>query len=220
MGFYPAFLDLSRKPCLVVGGGAVALQKTKSLKAAGARVTVVAAEFRPEFRRLAGVRLARRGFRPADLGSGGRRPWIVVAATDDEALHRRIATLCRARGIWANVADRPPLCDFIVPAVVRRGPVTLAVSTGGRSPALAKFIGGRLRAMVGEEYGRLGRLLSGLRPRLRGLPLERRVKMLESVISEKTLALLRKGGRAAVDRLRGRIRAAIQEAERESRAEI
>ena len=134
MAFYPAFLDLSHKDCLVIGGGVLALHKTRAFVELGARVTVVAPRVKPDFARLRGVRVVRRGFRPGDLAG---QPWLVVAATDDEALHARVAALCRQRRIWVNVVDRPPLCDFIVPSVTRRGPVTFAVSTGGASPAVA-----------------------------------------------------------------------------------
>ncbi|MBL0349195.1 MAG: bifunctional precorrin-2 dehydrogenase/sirohydrochlorin ferrochelatase [Elusimicrobia bacterium] len=200
MGFFPAFLDLSGKECLVVGGGAVALQKTRDLTAARARVTVVATRFRGEFRRMAGLRRLERAFRPGDIPAGLRRPWLVVAATDDEALHARIASLCRRRRVWVNVVDRPAFCDFIVPSVVRRGPVTVAVSTGGQSPALAKFVGGKVRAMLGPEIGRLGRLLAGLRPALRRLPMAERRELLSCFVSEGALSEIRRSGAAAVRR--------------------
>lgn len=209
MGFFPAFLELAGKPCLVIGGGSVALQKTRDLRAAGAAVTVVATRFRPEFARLRGVRRLSRAFRPEDLPSGAARPWLVVAATDDEALHARVAALARRRRIWANVVDRTPLCDFIVPSVVRRGPLTLAVSTGGRSPALAKFVGARARAWIGPEVARLGQWLARRRPALKRLPMDRRRELLACFVSEGALAEIRREGGAALRRYDKMVRAAV-----------
>lgn len=184
MGFYPAFLNLSGKECLMVGGGRLAFHKTEDLQKAGARVTVVSPRFAPGFGRLKEVRLIRRVFRPSDLIPG---PWLVIAATDDEALHARIARLCRARRIWVNVVDRPRLCDFIVPSVVRRGPVTFAVSTGGLSPAVAKFLGADLRGRYGAEVGRLAAALKGLRAELLRVPIRARRKLLEGLVTQRWL---------------------------------
>lgn len=200
MVFFPAFLELSGKECLVVGGGDVALQKTRDLIAARARVTVVATRFCPEFRKHKGLRRLRRAFRPGDVPAGPGRPWLVVAATDDEALHARIADLCRRRRVWVNVVDRPAFCDFIVPSVARRGLVTVAVSTGGQSPALAKFIGGKIRASLGPEVGRLGRLLADLRPALRRLPMAERRELLSCFVSDGALAEIRRSGAVALRR--------------------
>ncbi len=184
MPFYPAFLNLSGKECLVVGGGRLALHKAESLVLSGARVTVVAPRVHPGFRRWREVRVLQRAFRPSDLAG---RPWLVVASTDDETLHARVAALCRRRRIWVNVVDRPPLCDFIVPSVVRRGPVTFAVSTGGLSPAVAKFLGAELRALFGPEVGRLAAVLKGLRAELLRVPIRARRKLLEGLVTRRWL---------------------------------
>lgn len=151
---YPVFLDLERCPCLVVGGGAVALRKTQDLLAAGAKVQAVsprlAAGFQPLVRagRMGWVR---RAFRPADL----RGTWLAVAAADKPEVNAQAAREAQRRGIWINVVDQPALCSFIVPSVVRRGNLQLAVSTGGASPALAKWIRKDLQHRYGPEYGRL-----------------------------------------------------------------
>jgi siroheme synthase-like protein len=179
--YYPVFLDVAGKRCLVVGGGAVAARKALALARCGARVTVVAPEARPSLRGP-NVSVRRRRFAAADLASPA--PWLVVAATDDEALNARVAALCARRRIWANVADRPALCGFIFPSVARRGALTLAVSTGGASPALAKFVGRRLRREFGPAYAALARRLRRRRPALLRLPLRHRRAVLKSTLED------------------------------------
>jgi siroheme synthase-like protein len=129
---YPVFLDLAGRSVLVVGAGPVALRKTRGLLEAGARVTVVAPEWLPEFEPLA-VRLEQRRFRISDLDGA----FLVFAATNDRRVNRRIGDGAKRRGIPVNVADRAAECDFIVPARVRRGRLQAAVSTGGANPRLA-----------------------------------------------------------------------------------
>lgn len=211
MPFYPAFLDLKGKACLVVGGGRLAFHKTEALVRSGARVTVVAPRTHPSFGRLANVRIVRRAFRSTDLAA---RPWLVVACTDDETLHGRIAALCRQRRLWVNVVDRPPLCDFIVPSVVRRGPVTFAVSTGGLSPAVAKFLGARLGDRFGLEVGRLAAVLKGLRRELLRVPIRERRRLLASLVTDRWLNRLKTDARGTTVALRRRARVLMAEQRR------
>ena len=152
MAYFPLFLELEGLPCLVVGGGRVAAGKVKALVKAGAKVTVVGRVPVKELRRFARqgkVAWRRRLFRPGDL-KGVR---LVVAATDDQPVNERVSRLARRRGIPVNVVDQPALCSFIFPAVIRRGKLALAVSTGGASPALAKWIRKDLQARYGSEFG-------------------------------------------------------------------
>jgi precorrin-2 dehydrogenase / sirohydrochlorin ferrochelatase len=132
---YPVMLDLTNVPVLVVGGGRVATRKVEGLLAAGAAVTVVAPDVDDEMAALP-VRVVVRRFEPADLDTVR----LVVTATDDAAVNANVATEASARGIWANSADDPANCTFILPAVARDGAVTIAVSTGGASPALASHL--------------------------------------------------------------------------------
>lgn len=129
---YPIFLDLKDRPVLVVGAGRVALRKTRGLLEAGARVTVVAPDVLPEFDGLP-VRVLRRPFRAADLTGAV----LVFAATDDRQVNHRIGIAAKGRGVFANVADSPAECDFLVPARVNRDDVQIAISTGGRSPRVS-----------------------------------------------------------------------------------
>lgn len=195
--YYPAFLDLRGKGCLVVGGGAVARRKALALARCGARVTVVAPRFLPGFRPAAHIRLRRKSFDPRDLKAAR----LVVAATDREDVNERIFRLCRRRGLWVNVVDRPALCDFILPAVVRRGRVVFAVSTGGASPALAGFIGRRLRRLFGPEYGALAARLSRLRPALLKRPMARRRRALARLLNERGVADFRRKGTRLLEKL-------------------
>lgn len=162
---YPIFLDLSRRWCVVVGGGEVAERKAAGLLASGAEVTVIAPSVTSKIRRMAGsgkLRLRERRFIPGDL----KKAFIAVCATDDAALNARIARMARRRGVLVNVADCPGLCDFYLPSVLRRGRLQIAVSTGGKSPSLAKSIRLELESRYGKEYGALTELLGRIRGRI------------------------------------------------------
>ena len=134
---YPVFLDLSDVEVLVVGGGTVALRKATGLVEAGAKVTVVAPLVVPELVALAD-HVAVRRYDSSD--NAAHR--LVVTATDDPLVNAQVAADARASGVWANSADDPQNCSFILPAVARRGAVTVAISTGGASPALATHLRG------------------------------------------------------------------------------
>jgi precorrin-2 dehydrogenase / sirohydrochlorin ferrochelatase len=166
MGYYPIFLDLADRPCLVVGGGPVAERKVESLLAVGAHVTVVSPTVTA--RLAAWVRAGRvahraRGYRVNDLAG----LQIVFVATDDEAVTRAVAAAARARGIWVNAADQPARCDFILPSVIRRGRLAVAVSTGGASPAAARAIREELEGYLTERHAALVDLAAETRANLR-----------------------------------------------------
>ena len=164
--YYPVFLDLTDRPCLVVGGGPVAEAKVEGLLAAGARVTVVSPTVTA---RLAGwaaegwlLHLARE-YRAGDVE--GRR--LALVATDDPAVTRAVVAEGRARSVWVNAADEPARCDFILPAVIRRGRLVVAVSTGGASPAAARAIREELEGYLTEEHAALVELAAEAREDLR-----------------------------------------------------
>jgi len=179
--YYPVMLKVKGEPCLVVGGGAVALQKARALKRAGADVTAVSPEFSPAFRRLAVRRILRR-FRPADI----RGRVLVIAGTDSPAVNRAVFKACRRRAIPVNVVDVPDLCTFIVPSVLRRGPVVIAVSTGGQSPPLAKALRRHLEAILPRTLGRTATRLGAARRKiLRALPPSpARTRLLKGLVRE------------------------------------
>ncbi len=158
--YYPVFLDLRGKKTVIVGGGHVAYRKACSLSEAGSRVTVIAPEIFALIRQLSAVECIEREFVPEDLDAAA----LVVAATDSRTVNSLVSTECAARGIFCNVIDQPDLCTFTVPAVVEKGPISIAISTGGVSPALAKRLRYKLSADVGPEYEKMARILSILRP--------------------------------------------------------
>jgi precorrin-2 dehydrogenase/sirohydrochlorin ferrochelatase len=164
---YPIFAVLKDKPCLVVGGGPVGERKVHDLMKAGARVTVVSRTLTPELAALASrgeIRYLPEDF--AEVQVEGMA--LVMAATDDPVVNARVSAAAQARGIWVNVADDPEYCTFIVPAQVRRGDLTLAISTGGASPALARQLREELQQHFGPEYGPYLDLLRRIRTRLLG----------------------------------------------------
>jgi precorrin-2 dehydrogenase/sirohydrochlorin ferrochelatase len=162
---YPIFAVIENKPCLVVGGGAVGERKVQDLMAAGARVTVVSPTLTPELAALASrgkIRYLAADFTESQVEGMA----LVMAATDDPEVNAKVSAAAQARAIWVNVADEPEHCTFIVPAQVRRGDLTLAISTGGASPALARQLREELQQHFGPEYGPYLDLLKRVRTRL------------------------------------------------------
>jgi precorrin-2 dehydrogenase len=157
--YYMACLDLRGRDCLVVGGGRVATEKVHGLLDCGAQVTVVAPQIEDELRKLP-VRIERRAFSRSDVV--GR--FLVVAATNDRSVNAVVSSVARERETLCNVADDPELCSFILPAIVRRDPIVVGVSTGGASPALAQRIRSDVAELIGPEHAELARRLEALRP--------------------------------------------------------
>lgn len=166
MDFLPIFLDIRARPCLVVGGGDIAVRKISSLLRAHAAVTVVAPELsgrlRGQIERGAFTHVPRQ-FQESDLDG----MQLVVAATDDRAVNRRVAQIARDRAIPVNVVDQPADCSFIMPSVIDRSPVVVAVSTGTASPVLARLLRTRLESMIPSGYGRLAELCARYRDRVK-----------------------------------------------------
>ena len=165
---YPVSLSVDGRDCLVVGGGQVAARKATELAHCGADVLVVAPKVDPQIRSHPGVRVEERPYEKGDV----RGRWLVVAATDDRAVNRSVAGDAEAAGVWVNAVDDPEACSFTAPALLRQGPVVVAVSTGGHSPAMAAWLRDRLAGMVGPEMGVAAELLAEARAALRakGLP--------------------------------------------------
>ncbi|HZI51862.1 MAG TPA: bifunctional precorrin-2 dehydrogenase/sirohydrochlorin ferrochelatase, partial [Terriglobia bacterium] len=160
--FYPLFIELRHRRVLVVGGGVVAERKVATLLQAEADVTVVAPEIGPGLEKLeasGAIRTARREFEEADLDGA----LLVVSATDDPDTQERVAVLARAQRILVNTVDQPRLCDFIVPAIVRRGDVVAAISTSGKSPSLAATLKERVEGVITNDVARAAHLLGAFR---------------------------------------------------------
>lgn len=166
MGFYPVFLALDRRRCVVVGGGPVAERRVDGLFAAGATVTVVSPTLTAALAALAAAgRITHepRGYRPGDLAGFD----LAFAATDTGDVNGAVAAEARQHGVWVNAADDPARCTFILPALVRRGDLTVAVATGGTSPALARAIRDELEAHLTPEYATLAEIAAEVRRELR-----------------------------------------------------
>jgi siroheme synthase-like protein len=163
---YPVALVLKGRPCLVVGGGHVAERKARGLLAAEAQVHVVAEEVRAPMRALEGmaglVSMEERPYRRGEVA--GYR--LVIAATGDPAVNRAIYDDAESAGTWVNSADDPAACSFILPAIARQGPVAVAISTSGYSPALASWLKDHVSEHMGPEMAELAELLAEARARL------------------------------------------------------
>lgn len=202
MTYFPIQLDIRGRRCLVVGGGGVGTRKAQSLLACGGAVTVVSPAVTEELQRLAArgdIALRMREYDGADLEGA----FLVIGATDDETLNRRVSADAERRGILCNIADRPEKCNFILPAVVRRGDLVLTVSTSGRSPALAKKLRRSLQAQFGEEYAVLLDLMGAIRRRLlaEAHAPEEHKPVFERLVHSDILTWIREGRRHEIDRL-------------------
>ena len=160
--YYPILLNIQDKKCLVVGGGNVAWRKVCSLKDAGARVTVVSPEFCPEMEKETGIERIQQKYEEGFLNG----VLVVIASTDDEEVNKKVYYDAVKMGILVNVVDRPEFCSFIVPATISRGDLSISISTGGASPALARNIRENLEKQFGDEYGEFAKLLSETRRKI------------------------------------------------------
>ena len=167
MDFLPIFMNTRGRRCLVVGGGEVAARKASLLLDAGAQVTVVSPELGRTLKAWAGEgRIEHKAakFKPEDLQDCA----LVVAATDDEVVNREVSSLAQERQLPVNVVDNPALCSFIMPSIIDRSPVQIAVSTGGASPVLARLLRARVESMIPAAYGHLARLVDSFRDKVKG----------------------------------------------------
>lgn len=194
MRYYPVFVDLGGKKAVVVGGGAVAERKVEVLLRCGAKVRVIAPHFTAallEHGRNGTVELVQRAYREGDLSGA----LVTFACTDDHAVNAAVHSEAARNAQLCNVVDVPDLCNFIVPSIVERGDLTIAVSTSGNSPALAKRIKKEIAGCVGEEWGVLNGILGRLRPELkRRYPEEApRGEVLERLLDAGVMGLIREG---------------------------
>ncbi|WP_319522481.1 bifunctional precorrin-2 dehydrogenase/sirohydrochlorin ferrochelatase [uncultured Desulfosarcina sp.] len=202
MRYYPVNLDIRERACLVVGGGGVGARKVDTLLKCGAIVTVVSPEATSSLDRLAeegAIVLERREYRSSDV----KGQFLVIGATDDEDLNRQIHADAERIGLLCNIADRPEICNFILPAIVRRGDFMLAISTAGKSPAFAKHMRQRLEAQFGPEYGKLLDLMGAIRQKLlaEAHEPEAHKPLFERLIAGDLLELVKTGEKDRIDRL-------------------
>ncbi|HEX2161526.1 MAG TPA: bifunctional precorrin-2 dehydrogenase/sirohydrochlorin ferrochelatase [Thermoleophilaceae bacterium] len=200
--FYIACLKLSGRRCVVIGGGEIGLEKVEGLLACDGDVTLIAPEAGGELEALAAegsIRWERREYAGPDDLEG---VFMVIACTDSTETNIRIYEDAERRAMLVNIVDVPPLCNFILPAIVRTGPLAIAISTAGASPALAKRMKREVSELFGEEYARLAIMLNDVRGWAKGtLPTyQDRKAFFESIVNgtPDPIELLRAGDEAAV----------------------
>ncbi|ABA57376.1 precorrin-2 dehydrogenase [Nitrosococcus oceani ATCC 19707] len=166
MQYLPIFLNIRGQQCLVVGGGTVAVRKVALLRQAGAEVKVIAPKLHEQLQEWADkgkITAQQASFSETEIKSC----YLVIAATDDSSLNEQVYHLATAQGVLVNVADCPRFCDFILPSIVDRSPVIVAVSSGGASPVLARLLRARLETLIPQAYGRLGQFAARYRSRIK-----------------------------------------------------
>lgn len=194
MRYLPINLDVRGLACLVVGGGEVGRRKVEGLLECGAKVRLVSRGLTPDLQRLVESRAVEH-LGPEYMTGHLEGVALVFAATNETELNARISREAEERGVWANVADVPGLCRFIVPASVKRGDLTISISTGGRSPALAGHIRTRLEQWFGPEYARFLDLMGLVRPRVlaEGRPHEENREIFRRLVESDLLDSLAQG---------------------------
>lgn len=206
MRYYPVNLDIRGRRCLVVGGGRVGARKVRTLVQCGAVVTVVSLEASAALVQWAAdgiIVLERRPYRQSDV----KGQFLVIGATDDERLNRQISADAESRSLLCNIADRPEICNFTLPAIVRQGDFVIAISTAGKSPAFAKHIRNRLEIQFGPEYGTLLDLMGAIRRRLLADAHEPEVHkpLFERLIAEDLLGMVKDNDIDRIDQLLKRV---------------
>lgn len=203
---YPVILThLETRRCVIIGGGAVAARKAQALVDAGAHPVIVSPDLCSELAAMvhAGEATAvHRKYQPGDLDGAA----LVIAATDDEGVNRAVAEECRRSGILVNVVDRPALCTFVAPSVIRRDDLLVAISTCGGSPAFAKRVREILESFLDSTYGDALALFTELRLRIRqNVPASRQRELWDRLLDGEVLACLRSQGVVAARALAERI---------------
>ena len=166
MRYYPVFLDIAGKPVVVIGGGNIAHQKVVGLLKAEAEVTVVSPELNEEMAGLASkgqFRHIKRDYEPGDLEGYT----LAFVATDDRSVNATVADEGKERRVWVNAVDDPPYCDFIMPGIAQKGDLIVAISTSGRSPAMARKMREEIEAFLTEDYALMLELAAEVRAELR-----------------------------------------------------
>lgn len=202
MKYYPVHLDINNRNVLVVGGGGVGTRKVQTLLDCGARVTVVSREVSAKLQALAAsgdINLEQRSYRSQDL----KGMFLVIGATNDMNLNRQVSNDAEQLNTLCNIADRPEVCNFILPSIVRRDDLVITISTSGKSPAMAKKLRRALENQYGEEYGTLLHLLGAIRKKLlrQAHEPEAHKPLFEQLINSDLLEMIQRGKIEDIDAL-------------------
>ena len=196
--YYPVYIQLHEQPCIVIGGGKIAEGKMEGLLAAGAKVTIVSPDLTSHLHKLVEqnqIAHISRAYQPGDLAGA----FMVICATDQTEINHQVWQEASANGQLVNVVDDTPRCNFIAPAILRKGDLTIAISTGGKAPALAVRLKERLQDQIGSEYERFLELSGQLRePLARHVPdFETRKALWYELVDSDALNLLAQGDEPA-----------------------
>jgi precorrin-2 dehydrogenase/sirohydrochlorin ferrochelatase len=202
MKYYPIFLDVKQRRCLVVGGGAVGVRKAMTLLDCGASVTVVGSRIDSKLIELAeseSITIEERLFKFSDL----KDKFLVIGATDDQELNRQIHAESERLGILCNIADRPEACNFILPSIVKKGDLVIAISTSGKSPAFAKKLRKDFEMQLGDEYEAFLELMGAIRKKLlaENHKPEAHKPLFEQLISRGLVEMIKDGSKEDIQRL-------------------
>ena len=202
MRYYPVHLDIQNRNCLVVGGGAVGTRKVVTLLDCGANVTVISPLISNRLRDFAVsglIKLRERAYQSGDLDG----MFLVIGATDNEELNRQISSDADHLNTLCNIADRPEICNFILPSIVQRDDLVITISTSGKSPALAKNLRKKLQFQFGEEYGIFLKLMGAIRKKLlsQSHEPEAHKHLFEKLIAADLIAMIQKGKTTEIDAL-------------------
>lgn len=206
MRYYPAYLDIKNRSCLVVGGGRVGTRKVGTLLKCGARVTVVSPKVTDELAQMASearIELRQRAYESSDIESA----FLVIGATDDQPLNEQIHRDAEALQRLCNIADQPRLCNFVLPSIINQGDLSIAISTAGKSPAFAKHLRRQLQDQFGPEYGAFLELMGAIRQRLLATEHapEAHKPLFEELIEKGLLEMVKNSDIHAIDALLGRV---------------
>ena len=202
MKYYPVHLDIHNRNCLVIGGGGVGTRKVKTLLDCGARVMVISPTVSQQLQDLATsgeIKLEERSYQSEDLND----MFLVIGATDDEKLNKQISSDADRLNTLCNIADRPEVCNFILPSIVHRDDLVITISTSGKSPALAKKLRKSFENQFGEEYGTLLHLLGAIRKKLlqQAHEPEAHKPLFEQLINSDLIMMIQKGKTEKIDSL-------------------
>lgn len=218
MEFFPIFLNIRQQPALVVGGGEIAARKAALLLQAGGQVKVVSPQLGKTLaaqQREGAIEYREGEFAETDLEG----MMLAIAATDDEAVNQQVSDLCKARNLPVNVVDRPDLGSFIMPSIIDRSPVQIAVSTGGSSPVLARLLRARLESAIPAAYGRLAAMVNDFRGKVKSKfgEVNARRHFWEQVLQGKIAELVFAG---KDEQARGELEQAIEQGRAEHKGEV